>query len=420
MRCARVARSAVLVAAVTLLALALSAGCAFGATAVETAHARSVKAATNYTGAKKIAHVTVTGNHKKQCSVISVDVSDLKLTAAKAQQAMDWVYFDGEYFWLDALGEGKYVMDDDDRYAVSLTYTCLWKDTAITKRRKDMERAIKNAQAYAKSAKTHAERIHRLHDWIVNSSDWFYNGDARYKSAYSCLVLGKGDCSAYSLAMGVLLQRAGYTTAVCQNLKMWHQWNMVRIGGKWYHVDTRWDDAWSYNKQYFWPTSICHRWVLVSDSLMKKDEHVGWKTYYHGALTTSLKATTTKYESVNFEKACKTAKSFKVGMFGYKVAGSGKVRVQTVYACQQTSYTIPKTVTYKGKKYTVVGLKASLFKSCTAATKVTLKATKLTKKGLKNALKGSTVKTVKVPKSKKATYKKWLKKSNSGKKVTVK
>lgn len=403
-----------------MFALLLSASCAFGATAVSKAHTRSVNAVVNYTGAKKLSYATYTGDHKKQYTKISVDVSDLKLTAAKAQQAMDWVHFDGEYFWLDTLGEGKYVMSSKGGYVESLTYTCLWTDSAITKRRKDMERAIENALAYAKSAKTHAEKIHRLHDWIVNSSDWFYNGNARYKSAYSCLVLGKGDCSAYSLAMGVLMQRAGYTTAICQNLKQWHQWNMVRISGKWYHVDTRWDDAWSYNKKYFWPKSICHRWLLVPDSELKSDEHAGWTTYYHGALTTSLKATSKKYAYTNFEKTCKTAKSFKVGMFGYKVAGSGKVRVQTVYARQQTSYTIPKTVTYKGKKYTVVGLKASLFKSCTAATKVTLKATKLTKKGLKNALKGSTVKTVKVPKSKKATYRKWLKKGNSGKKVTVK
>lgn len=410
---------AVLVVA-TLFACACITDCAFGASAVSVAHTRSVNAATNYTGTKKLSYATISGDHKQQCTKISVDVSDLKLTASQAQQVMDWVHFDGEYFWLDTLGEGKYTMDAKKQHVAVLTYTCLWTDSSITARRAEMERAVKNALVYAKSAKTHAAKIHRLHDWIVDSCSWYYTGKAQDKNAYSCLVLGRGDCSAYSLALTVLMQRAGYTTAICQNLKQWHQWNMVRISGKWYHVDTRWDDAWSYNKRYYWPNCICHKWLLMPDSVLNADEHAGWTVYYHGAATTGIKATSKKYAYTDFMQSCKIGTTFKVGIYGYKVTSGGKVRVQTVYARLQKSYTIPATVTYEGKKYKVTGIKAKAFKSCKKATKLVIKGTRLTKKGLKNVFKGSAVKTVKVPKSRYAKYKKWLKKSNSGKKVTVK
>lgn len=363
-RRARLLLAAVLIATVVMIACALDCPDAHAATSasVKTAHARSVKAATHYTGKKLPSYASVEGNHKGQKSVIYVDVSDLHLTRKQAQQATDWMYYEGEYFWLDTLGTGHYIMDAQGKYASQLVYRCFWKDSTITQRRKDFNRAVKAALRYAKGAKTASARIHRLHDWIVLSSTWYYKGTSSKKTAYNCLVLGKGDCAAYSLGMGVLLQRAGYKTAMCYNEAQWHQWNMVRIGKKWYHVDSRWDDAWSYNKKYFWPSDICHYWVLTCDAHMKRDEHKGWVTFYQGAQTKSVKATSKKYEDVNWAKSCKWAKSFKVGMYGYKVTGKGKVKVVKVYARGRSSYSVPKKVAYGNKKYKVAHIKKSRLK----------------------------------------------------------
>ena len=49
-------------------------------------------------------------------------------------------------------------------------------------------------------------KVHMLHDWLIDNMEY----KAKKRSAYDGLVLGKGDCFGYALAMDVLLRRAGF------------------------------------------------------------------------------------------------------------------------------------------------------------------------------------------------------------------
>ncbi len=70
-----------------------------------------------------------------------------------------------------------------------------------------------------------------------------------YFSAYGALVGGEAVCEGYSKAMMLLLNLAGVDCTTIRGSgeskdSDWerHMWNLVNIGGKWYHLDSTWDD----------------------------------------------------------------------------------------------------------------------------------------------------------------------------------
>lgn len=76
----------------------------------------------------------------------------------------------------------------------------------------------------------------KSHIGYINSSDksdWV-------KAAYEGLALGKGDCYVYACTAKALLTRAGIPNMDIEKIPTdtLHYWNLVDVGGGWYHFDT--------------------------------------------------------------------------------------------------------------------------------------------------------------------------------------
>lgn len=93
-------------------------------------------------------------------------------------------------------------------------------------------------------------RIQAFHDYLVNHAD-YYNGDVKpleVFTAYGALVNGHGVCQGYAEAMRLLCHQAGIDSLLVTGRVLargqWqnHTWNMVKIGGNYYHLDAAWDD----------------------------------------------------------------------------------------------------------------------------------------------------------------------------------
>lgn len=97
------------------------------------------------------------------------------------------------------------------------------------------------------------EKEAALHDYIINNTKY----DSRYDkgnmpkesyTAYGVLLKGTGVCQGYAQAMDRLLTTCGIenmmVTGEGNNGSGWikHAWNIVKIGGQYYQVDTTWDD----------------------------------------------------------------------------------------------------------------------------------------------------------------------------------
>ncbi len=84
------------------------------------------------------------------------------------------------------------------------------------------------------------QKVLALHDSLVLSS--------RYEAEGGCNIAdilrgGSGSCEAYSAALCVMLEVAGIPSRVVTGSAGGpHAWNLVQLGGKWYHVDATWDD----------------------------------------------------------------------------------------------------------------------------------------------------------------------------------
>ena len=106
-----------------------------------------------------------------------------------------------------------------------------------------------------------------LHDYLIKNAEYDYT--YTHYSPYGVLMLGTGICQSYATAYQLLLNKAGisnkYISAEANNGSGWdgHAWNLVNIGGNWYHVDVTWDDG-SASTRYFLKSdksmSADHRW----------------------------------------------------------------------------------------------------------------------------------------------------------------
>lgn len=123
------------------------------------------------------------------------------------------------------------------------------------------------------------DRIRYLHDSIIGSFD--FEKAQKIHSPSGMLETGEGVCQAYSLLLKYYLDMLGYDN--CLAVNSGHQWNMVKIGGEWYHVDLTWDEA-SPDKPY--------KYFLKSDRAFSED-HEGWNAEH--------RASSDKYDSAKWQ-----------------------------------------------------------------------------------------------------------------------
>ena len=102
-----------------------------------------------------------------------------------------------------------------------------------------VEQIVENVVAECmQSCTTDFEKALWLHDWILDHADYDYTYS--YCSAEGVLARGKGTCEAYHRAYVMLLNKAGIATGRIEGNG--HVWTAVRMDGKWYQVDSTWDD----------------------------------------------------------------------------------------------------------------------------------------------------------------------------------
>ncbi|MBN7774224.1 immunoglobulin-like domain-containing protein [Clostridium aminobutyricum] len=128
---------------------------------------------------------------------------------------------------------------------------------------------------------TDVEKLLALHDWLVDHCQ--YNQQSSHTgsadtltayTAYGAMVDGDAVCQGYSLAMNLLLEKAGVPSYYVSGND--HSWNVVKIAGRWYHVDSTWADSTPDR-----PGEVKHQYFLLSDSEIKDaSHHSKWENRY--------------------------------------------------------------------------------------------------------------------------------------------
>jgi hypothetical protein len=366
-------------------------------------------------------------DYANQPNPIVVDLSDLELTKAQAENVWTMIYANGELFWINCYG--------DTHTKTEFRLPCYYDDATIDKMRAKLDKVVEKGLKRIGPGMDDATKVHMLHDFVIDR----VNYEDRMKTAYTGLVGRKADCFGFTLTMDLMLRRAGFEVDVAFNDSLDHAWNLVKVDGEWYHIDSSWDNGYTgidFEGNFDWGSKRCHLYLLESDKSMNKkatDPATGKYIVSHAGWTCHHACTSTKYDfsedlNVGFYKHCrdykKIVRSFKAGGLAYKVTGVNKVSVSGVAkdARSMKKLTVPASVEYKGVKYKVTGIKAKAFAS-SKVKMLRVHTAKLKKSTVKDSLVGSKVKMVKLldsAKKKKAAYKSIFAKSNSGKSVSVK
>ncbi len=178
-------------------------------------------------------------------SRISLDDPRLPLSVADLELVVEYYRRDyPQHFWYT--GSYSYRYSGSSVLSIDPDYTLT--GSQLEQARENWQAAVEQAVSTLSNARSEYDREKLLHDWLAGRCSYVDGTNAH--NAYGALVEGQAVCEGYARAFQYLLYQAGiqslYVTGSSRNpdtgLAENHGWNIVRIDGKYYHVDLTWND----------------------------------------------------------------------------------------------------------------------------------------------------------------------------------
>ena len=138
----------------------------------------------------------------------------------------------------------------------------------------DLEEAIDDFKAkYLTSGMSDFEKEIMIIKWLVQNCEYEKGENWENSTAYSCIINGRAQCSGYADAFLQTAKACGLEARYVYNST--HAWNLVKIGGDWYHVDVTWEDPIGSNDYGF--SNLRNMYINLEDSRIKSvRSHQNW------------------------------------------------------------------------------------------------------------------------------------------------
>lgn len=119
-----------------------------------------------------------------------------------------------------------------------------------------------------KKSLSDVEKVRAVNDYIVANTAYTDQTNSSPHSAYTVLAEHGGVCQGYALLAHSMLQKLGIETKYIIGYvgQEGHAWNLVKLDGQWYHLDTTWNDPVPDRKG-----AVRYQYFLVDDRTMAKD-----------------------------------------------------------------------------------------------------------------------------------------------------
>ena len=171
---------------------------------------------------------------------------------------------------------------------LNVTYTDEFDDAAFA-------RATRQALSGITDGMSDMEKAIVLHDYLDVNCQYNTAMDNPHRySAYGALVDQNAVCQGYALAYKYLLNQVGIECLMVSSSELNHAWNMVKLNGEYYQVDTTWDDP---VKDRLGRAR--HFYMFVSDSAFREKDRghdaTDWQITKNG-YTVDYTATDTQYD----------------------------------------------------------------------------------------------------------------------------
>lgn len=145
-----------------------------------------------------------------------------------------------------------------------------------------MNAAVTEALGWVSPSMTDLQKAQVIHDYLVRTCAYVHDDSYTQYSAYGPLVLRQGVCEGYAMAYKLLMAKLGIDCIYVSSDEMNHGWNMVKLDGRWYHVDVTWDDPLYHGVGDLGfdveghVGALSHENFLRSDASMEATGHHGW------------------------------------------------------------------------------------------------------------------------------------------------
>jgi len=168
------------------------------------------------------------------------------------------------HFWLG----NSYQISLISQTVLEVIPTYLLAGADLTAAKEAFEQRVTQVLSGVTGSMSEYEKELYLHDTLAGMIS--YVEDTHAHNAYGALVEGKAVCEGYAEALQYLLQRVGIQSFLAigasinpgTNAAENHEWNYVRIDGKYYHTDLTWDDQ---------DDELYHAYFNQSDAVMLED-----------------------------------------------------------------------------------------------------------------------------------------------------
>lgn len=174
---------------------------------------------------------------------------DLDETLTESEILTVFYYYRADYpqhFWCD--GSIRYAVSQRSNTVVQIKLQYTMTGETLRGAQVRFKNAVIALLEIAATGNNEYERELLLHDALAKSITYQESDNAH--NAYGALVEGKAVCEGYARAFQYLLYQSGIQCLIAEGssinpstgLSEGHAWNVVRIDGRYYHVDLTWDD----------------------------------------------------------------------------------------------------------------------------------------------------------------------------------
>lgn len=274
-----------------------------------------------------------------------LDIASLSIPADQISDVvMLFINRHPEYYWLSFES-----CDVENGIAVTLyedVKPFMGKSRSTVFGSSSLEEATKKALAVVKPEMSDLEKALVLHDYIALNTEYDYQGYLNGNLPNSVftiegtLVEGKAVCQGYALAYQYLLNKVGIESKYVASSAMNHGWNLVKIFGRWYHVDVTWDDpVWDQLGQ------VKHQYFLLSDARIMGLKHYSWEVWDNGTETAPA-AVSEVYNTYFWRNIDTGIWYYKEKMYYMEISSTtvGQIKCQSIY---DSSATVLATVDMK-------------------------------------------------------------------------
>lgn len=206
----------------------------------------------------------------------SIDLSGLKLTIPQLEKVLTYYRADyPQHFWLGSQYTTKYTGSTVLSFQPQYSFT----GSNIRSARSRFDAAVNEILKAVSACSTQFEQELVIHDYLANNTDYVLDA-ANAHSAYGVFVDKKAVCEGYAKAFQYLCYQTGipclYVTgestspASSSSTTVAHAWNIVKLDGKYYHVDATWDDQ---------SPHIFYAYFNVTDARIKADHSIDSDNY---------------------------------------------------------------------------------------------------------------------------------------------